>query len=155
MLRPYLLYTATYTCTALWPLQFLESYKSVTLGSMAAAFGVSVDFMDRELVDFIVAGRLPAKIDKVRARVHPYSLVFGAPSDAPDEPHFISSGGWIDVIHSLTYSLDTHTCCLVGRVASPSSLPRAHHVGICCCTHTCLLFCHQTERFPEGWVGTP
>ena len=45
--------------------QFLESYKSVTLGSMAAAFGVSVDFMDRELVDFIVAGRLPAKIDKV------------------------------------------------------------------------------------------
>ena len=51
----------------LCPAQFLESYKSVTLGSMAAAFGVSVDFMDRELVDFIVAGRLPAKIDKVHA----------------------------------------------------------------------------------------
>ena len=45
--------------------QFLESYKSVTLQSMATAFGVSVDFIDQELVDFIVAGRLPAKIDKV------------------------------------------------------------------------------------------
>lgn len=45
--------------------QFLDSYKSVTLESMASAFGVSVDFIDHELVDFIVAGRLPAKIDKV------------------------------------------------------------------------------------------
>lgn len=46
-------------------LQFLESYKSVTLESMANAFGVSPDFMDKELSDFIVAGRLTAKIDKV------------------------------------------------------------------------------------------
>lgn len=46
-------------------LQFLESYKSVTLESMANAFGVSSDFMDKELSDFIVAGRLTAKIDKV------------------------------------------------------------------------------------------
>ncbi|KAK9906744.1 hypothetical protein WJX75_007249 [Coccomyxa subellipsoidea] len=45
--------------------QFLDSYKSVTLESMASAFGVSVDFIDYELVDFIVAGRLPAKIDRV------------------------------------------------------------------------------------------
>ncbi len=45
--------------------QFLESYKSVTLQSMADSFGVSIDFMDKELSDFIVAGRLPAKIDKV------------------------------------------------------------------------------------------
>ena len=45
--------------------QFLESYKSVTLQSMADSFGVSIDFIDRELSDFIVAGRLPAKIDKV------------------------------------------------------------------------------------------
>lgn len=50
--------------------QFLESYKSVTLSSMATAFGVSVDFIDQELVDFIVAGRLPAKIDKVQ--ISPY-----------------------------------------------------------------------------------
>ncbi len=53
--------------------QFLESYKSVTLASMARAFGVSVDFIDRELVDFIVAGRLPAKIDKARMQ-HPRSV---------------------------------------------------------------------------------
>jgi 26S proteasome regulatory subunit N7 len=37
----------------------------VTLASMAATFGVSPDFLDAELADFIVAGRLPAKIDKV------------------------------------------------------------------------------------------
>lgn len=48
-------------------MQFLDSYKSVTLESMASAFGVSVDFIDYELVDFIVAGRLPAKIDRVRS----------------------------------------------------------------------------------------
>ena len=47
------------------PLQFLDSYKSVTLQSMAQSFGVSVDFIDSELADFIVAGRLTAKIDKV------------------------------------------------------------------------------------------
>lgn len=45
--------------------QFLESYKSVTLDSMATAFGVSPAFLDQELADFIVAGRLSAKIDKV------------------------------------------------------------------------------------------
>eukprot|EP00803_Ostreobium_quekettii_P003800 evm.model.scf_2117.2 EVM.evm.TU.scf_2117.2 scf_2117:22280-26898(+) len=45
--------------------QFLESYKSVTMKSVAAAFNVGVDFLDRELSDFIVAGRLHAKIDKV------------------------------------------------------------------------------------------
>ncbi|KAI8462724.1 MAG: 26S proteasome subunit RPN7-domain-containing protein [Monoraphidium minutum] len=45
--------------------QFLESYKSVTLDSMAAAFDVSPAFLDQELADFIVAGRLGAKIDKV------------------------------------------------------------------------------------------
>jgi 26S proteasome regulatory subunit N7 len=45
--------------------QFLESYKSVTLEAMAAAFGVSAPFMDGELAEFIAAGRLPAKIDRV------------------------------------------------------------------------------------------
>ncbi|GLC35455.1 hypothetical protein PLESTB_000205300 [Pleodorina starrii] len=45
--------------------QFLESYKSVTLESMATAFDVSSAFLDSELVDFICAGRLHAKIDKV------------------------------------------------------------------------------------------
>lgn len=51
----------TYACI----LQFLDSYKSVTLDSMAQSFGVSVDFIDRELADFIVSNRLTAKIDKV------------------------------------------------------------------------------------------
>lgn len=46
-------------------LQFLESYKSVTMKSMAEAFSVSEDFLDREISNFIVAGRLHAKIDKV------------------------------------------------------------------------------------------
>ena len=46
-------------------MQFLDSYKSVTLESMAQSFGVSVDFIDQELADFIVSNRLTAKIDKV------------------------------------------------------------------------------------------
>lgn len=45
--------------------QFLESYRSVTLDSMAQSFGVSLDFMDRELSEFISLGRLACKIDKV------------------------------------------------------------------------------------------
>jgi len=45
--------------------QFLESYKSVTLQSMADAFGISVGFLDEEIANFIVDGRLPAKIDRV------------------------------------------------------------------------------------------
>ncbi|EGG15289.1 26S proteasome non-ATPase regulatory subunit 6 [Cavenderia fasciculata] len=45
--------------------QFLESYSSVRLDSMANEFGVSVDFIDRELSRFISAGRLHCKIDKV------------------------------------------------------------------------------------------
>ena len=46
-------------------MQFLEAYKSVTLESMAQSFGVSAAFIDAELEEFIVAGRLTAKIDKV------------------------------------------------------------------------------------------
>lgn len=49
--------------------QFLESYKSVNLSAMAATFGVSSDFLDAELADFIVAGRLAAKIDRVGGTV--------------------------------------------------------------------------------------
>lgn len=45
--------------------QFLESYKSVTLGCMAEAFGVSEEFLDRELSGFISMRRLHCKIDKV------------------------------------------------------------------------------------------
>ena len=45
--------------------QFLQSYKSVTMENMASVFGVSVNFIDRELSNFISQGRLNAKIDKV------------------------------------------------------------------------------------------
>ncbi|KAL3716765.1 hypothetical protein ACJRO7_008362 [Eucalyptus globulus] len=45
--------------------QFLESYKSVTIEAMARAFGGTVDFIDLELSQFIAAGKLHCKIDKV------------------------------------------------------------------------------------------
>jgi len=45
--------------------QFLESYKTVKLESMANEFGVSVEFIDKELAELIGARRLPCKIDKV------------------------------------------------------------------------------------------
>jgi 26S proteasome regulatory subunit N7 len=45
--------------------QFLESYKTVRLESMANEFGVSVEFIDKELSELISARRLPCKIDKV------------------------------------------------------------------------------------------
>ena len=45
--------------------QFLESYKSVTLGGMAAGFGVTPALLDRELSRFIAAGCINAKIDAV------------------------------------------------------------------------------------------
>ena len=44
--------------------QFLASYKSVTMESMAATFGVSSEFIDRELSRFIASNRITAKIDK-------------------------------------------------------------------------------------------
>jgi len=45
--------------------QFLESYRSVTIASMAAAFGVSEEFLDAELSRYISTSRIHAKIDKV------------------------------------------------------------------------------------------
>jgi len=45
--------------------QLLESYSSVKLDSMAAAFGVSSEFIDNELSRFIAANRIHCKIDKV------------------------------------------------------------------------------------------
>ncbi|KAJ1911743.1 proteasome regulatory particle subunit [Tieghemiomyces parasiticus] len=49
--------------------QLLESYRSVTLESMATSFGVSQDFIDRDLSRFIAAGRLNCVIDKVNGIV--------------------------------------------------------------------------------------
>jgi len=45
--------------------QFLLSYKSVTLEMMARTFGVSVEFIESDLYDFISSGKLNCKIDKV------------------------------------------------------------------------------------------
>ncbi|CEG73911.1 hypothetical protein G6F70_000470 [Rhizopus microsporus] len=45
--------------------QLLESYRSLTVASMAQAFGVSEDYIDRDLYKFIAAGRLNCVIDKV------------------------------------------------------------------------------------------
>ena len=45
--------------------QFLQSYKTVTMDNMANVFGVSTNFIDRELSNFISQGRINAKIDKV------------------------------------------------------------------------------------------
>jgi len=45
--------------------QFLESYRSVQLNSMATHFGMSPDLLDKELARFVAAGRLACKIDKV------------------------------------------------------------------------------------------
>jgi len=45
--------------------QLLESYSSLTLTYMAKSFGVTDEFIDKELHRFIAAGRLHCKIDKV------------------------------------------------------------------------------------------
>lgn len=45
--------------------QFLQSYRTVTIENMANVFGVSTNFIDAELSNFISQGRINAKIDKV------------------------------------------------------------------------------------------
>lgn len=49
--------------------QFLQSYRSVTLASMAKSFGVSQEFLDKDLSQFIAAGRIICKIDRVNGIV--------------------------------------------------------------------------------------
>ncbi|KAF8599455.1 PCI-domain-containing protein [Ceratobasidium sp. AG-I] len=49
--------------------QLLESYRSLTLDSLASAFGVSVEFVDRDLSRFIATNRLNCTIDAVRGVV--------------------------------------------------------------------------------------
>ncbi|KAH9900791.1 PCI-domain-containing protein [Cubamyces lactineus] len=49
--------------------QLLESYRSLTLDSLARSFGVSVEFVDNELSRFIASGRLHCTIDKVNGVV--------------------------------------------------------------------------------------
>jgi len=45
--------------------QYLQSYRSVQLKSVANAFGVTVEYIDSELSRFISIGRLDCKIDAV------------------------------------------------------------------------------------------
>ena len=49
--------------------QFLESYMSVSLESMALTFGVSPSVLDTDLAQFISSGRLSCSIDKVNGIV--------------------------------------------------------------------------------------
>ncbi|GAB7349275.1 hypothetical protein MBLNU459_g8421t1 [Dothideomycetes sp. NU459] len=46
--------------------QLLQSYKVVGLESMAQSFGVSVNWLDRDLAPFIASQRLPCTIDRVK-----------------------------------------------------------------------------------------
>jgi len=50
--------------------QFMESYRTVSIASMAASFGVSPEYMDHELSGFISAGRLSCKVDAVAGVVN-------------------------------------------------------------------------------------
>ena len=50
--------------------QFMESYRTVSLVSMAASFGVSAGHMDKELSGFISSGRLSCKLDAVAGVVN-------------------------------------------------------------------------------------
>ncbi|KAL9102303.1 MAG: hypothetical protein Q9163_002521 [Psora crenata] len=45
--------------------QLLQSYRVVGLQSMASDFGVSINFLDRDLAKFIAADRIPCTIDRV------------------------------------------------------------------------------------------
>jgi len=49
--------------------QYLESYHTVELSSMAATFGVGSAFLDSELSELVACGRLSCKIDKVKGVV--------------------------------------------------------------------------------------
>jgi len=49
--------------------QFLESYHTVSMESMAKTFGIGVNFLDRELSDLVASGRLSCKVDKVKGVV--------------------------------------------------------------------------------------
>lgn len=49
--------------------QMLTAYKSLSLQNMASSFGVSMDFIERELRTLIASGRLRCSIDQVAGLV--------------------------------------------------------------------------------------
>lgn len=60
--------------------QLLESYRSLSLQAMADTFGVTPEFIDRELSRFIAMGRLNCRIDKVGGVVE---------TNRPDRKNFL------------------------------------------------------------------
>ena len=50
--------------------QILRSYRSVTMESMAAQFGVTAEFIDRELSRFVASGRVHCSIDAVSGTIY-------------------------------------------------------------------------------------
>jgi 26S proteasome regulatory subunit N7 len=56
--------------------QYLESYKSVQIKTMADAFGISAKYLDKELSRLISSGRLSSKIDMIAGIIE---------SNRPDE----------------------------------------------------------------------
>lgn len=77
--RPFLLKRARIVIFSL----FLESYKTIRLNKMAASFGISVEFLDKELADLISQKYLNCKIDKVNLIVE--SIVVDKRSDVYKE----------------------------------------------------------------------
>jgi 26S proteasome regulatory subunit N7 len=49
--------------------QLLQSYRIVGLETMAKSFGVTVDFLDRDLAKFIAGERIPCTIDRVQGLI--------------------------------------------------------------------------------------
>lgn len=49
--------------------QLLKSYESLSLSSMSSIFGVSEDFIEKDLIKYIVSDRLSCKIDKISMTV--------------------------------------------------------------------------------------
>jgi len=49
--------------------QYFVVYKTSTLSQLASAFGVSLDFVDKDIADFIYNGKLQGKINKVEGVV--------------------------------------------------------------------------------------
>ena len=49
--------------------QLLQSYRVVSLSAMADSFGVTTDFLDRDLAKFIAGERISCTIDRVRGTI--------------------------------------------------------------------------------------
>lgn len=52
--------------------QYLDPYKTVSLSNMAAAFGVSPQFIEEEVSGFIASGKLGCRVDRVNGVVEAY-----------------------------------------------------------------------------------